>query len=83
MTSESVKSPIDQPKLIRSQFNTCLIWPLEVYFKSVNFIFAVKKITKMKVKASVKKICIHCKSVKRKGVLRVICKNKKHKQRQG
>ncbi|MCL4208236.1 MAG: 50S ribosomal protein L36 [Candidatus Pacebacteria bacterium] len=37
----------------------------------------------MKVKASVKKICIHCKSVKRKGVLRVICKNKKHKQRQG
>ncbi|NCN03785.1 MAG: 50S ribosomal protein L36 [Candidatus Pacebacteria bacterium] len=37
----------------------------------------------MKVKASVKKICIHCKFVKRKGVLRVICKNKKHKQRQG
>lgn len=43
MTSESVKLPIDQPKLIRSQFNTCLIWPLEVYFKSVNFIFALKE----------------------------------------
>ncbi len=37
----------------------------------------------MKVKASVKKICEHCKLVKRRGVLRVICKNPRHKQRQG
>ncbi|MDR1997960.1 MAG: 50S ribosomal protein L36 [Candidatus Margulisbacteria bacterium] len=37
----------------------------------------------MKVKASVKKICKDCKIIKRKGVLRVICKTKKHKQRQG
>lgn len=37
----------------------------------------------MKVKASVKRICEHCKLVKRKGVLRVICKNPRHKQRQG
>ncbi|MCH7759861.1 50S ribosomal protein L36 [candidate division TA06 bacterium] len=37
----------------------------------------------MKVRASVKKICVHCKIVKRKGVVRVICKNPKHKQRQG
>lgn len=37
----------------------------------------------MKVKASVKKVCEHCKLVKRKGVLRVICKNPRHKQRQG
>ncbi|MBL7198162.1 MAG: 50S ribosomal protein L36 [Candidatus Omnitrophica bacterium] len=37
----------------------------------------------MKVKASVKKICDRCKIVKRKGVIRVICANVKHKQRQG
>ncbi len=37
----------------------------------------------MKVKASVKKICNKCKIVKRKGVIRVICKDPKHKQRQG
>lgn len=38
----------------------------------------------MKVRASVKKRCAHCKIVKRKGVVRVICKrDPKHKQRQG
>ncbi|MGC6404395.1 MAG: 50S ribosomal protein L36 [Candidatus Comchoanobacterales bacterium] len=37
----------------------------------------------MKVRASVKQICTSCKVIKRKGVLRVICKNAKHKQRQG
>jgi large subunit ribosomal protein L36 len=37
----------------------------------------------MKVKASVTKVCEHCKIVRRKGVVRVICKNPRHKQRQG
>ena len=37
----------------------------------------------MKVRASVKRICENCKIVKRKGILRVICINKRHKQRQG
>ncbi|MBP9673506.1 MAG: 50S ribosomal protein L36 [Bacteriovoracaceae bacterium] len=38
----------------------------------------------MKVRSSVKKICTQCKVIKRKGVLRVICKaSPKHKQRQG
>ncbi|PIR86245.1 50S ribosomal protein L36 [Candidatus Kaiserbacteria bacterium CG10_big_fil_rev_8_21_14_0_10_43_70] len=37
----------------------------------------------MKVKSSVKKICKDCKSVKRNGRLFVICKNPRHKQRQG
>jgi large subunit ribosomal protein L36 len=37
----------------------------------------------MKVKASVQKICEHCKVVRRKGVVRIICKNPRHKQRQG
>ncbi|HPP87583.1 MAG TPA: 50S ribosomal protein L36 [bacterium] len=37
----------------------------------------------MKVRASVKKICDKCKIIKRKKVVRVICANKKHKQKQG
>ena len=37
----------------------------------------------MKVRASVKKICKDCKVVKRKGILRVVCANPRHKQKQG
>lgn len=37
----------------------------------------------MKVRASVKKICVKCKTVKRRGKIYVICSNPKHKQRQG
>ncbi len=37
----------------------------------------------MRVRASVKKRCNKCKIIKRKGVVRVICKEPKHKQRQG
>lgn len=38
----------------------------------------------MKVRASVKKVCVKCKVVRRKGVVRVICPaNPRHKQRQG
>jgi len=31
----------------------------------------------------VKKICVKCKVITRHGVVRVICENAKHKQRQG
>ncbi len=37
----------------------------------------------MKVRPSIKRRCDNCKIVKRKGVVRVICTNPKHKQRQG
>ena len=37
----------------------------------------------MKVRASVKRLCNHCKIIRRQGVVRVICVNPKHKQRQG
>ena len=37
----------------------------------------------MKVRSSVKRICPKCKIVRRQGVVRVICENPKHKQRQG
>lgn len=37
----------------------------------------------MKVRASVRRICESCKIVRRKGTVRVICTNPKHKQKQG
>ncbi|HLI51986.1 MAG TPA: 50S ribosomal protein L36 [Thermomicrobiaceae bacterium] len=37
----------------------------------------------MKVSASVKRRCDNCRIIRRRGVVRVICTNPKHKQRQG
>jgi large subunit ribosomal protein L36 len=37
----------------------------------------------MKVRASVKKRCDKCKTVRRRGVVYVICQNPRHKQKQG
>ncbi|MCI0634051.1 MAG: 50S ribosomal protein L36 [Actinobacteria bacterium] len=37
----------------------------------------------MKVRPSVKKMCDRCKVIRRRGVIRVICSNPRHKQRQG
>ena len=37
----------------------------------------------MKVRPSVKKICKDCKVVRRRRVIYVICKDPRHKQRQG
>jgi large subunit ribosomal protein L36 len=53
------------------------------YCKPIEFGKIYFKDRFMKVRASVKKMCDKCKIVKRKGITRVICENKKHKQRQG
>ncbi|MDQ7814880.1 MAG: 50S ribosomal protein L36 [Patescibacteria group bacterium] len=37
----------------------------------------------MKVRSSVKAMCRNCQVIRRKGRVVVICKNPKHKQRQG
>jgi large subunit ribosomal protein L36 len=37
----------------------------------------------MKIRSSVKRICEHCKIVRRRGKVFVICTNPRHKQRQG
>lgn len=38
----------------------------------------------MKVRSSVRRMCVNCKLVRRRGVLRVICSSDpRHKQRQG
>lgn len=36
----------------------------------------------MQVRASVKPMCNNCKIIRRRGVVRVLCDNPKHKQRQ-
>lgn len=37
----------------------------------------------MKVRSSVKPMCKDCQVIKREGVVRIVCKNPRHKQRQG
>ncbi|YP_009750502.1 ribosomal protein L36 (chloroplast) [Salvia hispanica] len=37
----------------------------------------------MKIRASVRKICEKCRLIRRRGRIRVICPNPRHKQRQG
>jgi large subunit ribosomal protein L36 len=37
----------------------------------------------MKVRASIKALCKKCTVIRRAGVVRVICSNPRHKQRQG
>ncbi len=37
----------------------------------------------MRVRASVKALCRHCKVVRRRGVVRIICTDPSQKQRQG
>jgi large subunit ribosomal protein L36 len=37
----------------------------------------------MKVRASVKRMCENCKIIRRRGIVRVICTDPRHKQRQG
>ncbi|MEM9374531.1 MAG: 50S ribosomal protein L36 [Planctomycetota bacterium] len=37
----------------------------------------------MKVRSSVRKMCDKCRIIRRRNVVRVICENPKHKQRQG
>lgn len=37
----------------------------------------------MKVRASVRRMCERCRVIRRKGVVRVICTDPRHKQRQG
>ncbi|MBI4096164.1 MAG: 50S ribosomal protein L36 [Candidatus Levybacteria bacterium] len=37
----------------------------------------------MKVQSSVNKRCAKCKIIRRRNVVRVVCENPKHKQRQG
>jgi len=52
--------------------------PLPPAGEGINF-----KVNRMKIRASVKKLCNKCKVIRRHGIVRVICPTPKHKQRQG
>ena len=62
---------INEPKKVR----------MEKRHSDLNF--KIPKGKEMKVRSSVKKICAKCRVIRRKGVVRVVCENPKHKQRQG
>lgn len=51
--------------------------------RSVTGVATLEGHNPMKVRSSVRRICENCKIVRRKGVVRVICTNTKHKQKQG
>lgn len=55
------------------------------FFSRVNVVLYDGRVWRqvMKVRPSVKKMCPKCKIIRRNGVLRVICENPRHKQRQG
>jgi large subunit ribosomal protein L36 len=60
--------------------------PLVVFGDSttiIGFDFGRKGVPAMKIRASVKRVCEHCKIVRRKGKVYVVCSNPRHKQRQG
>lgn len=59
------------------------LWNLRRAAQPQRFDYLTEGIGPVKVRASVKKICDKCKVIKRSGVVRVICQNPKHKQRQG
>jgi large subunit ribosomal protein L36 len=46
-------------------------------------LFVSSLLRPMRVRPSVKPLCESCRVIRRKGVVRVVCKNPRHKQRQG
>ena len=70
----------DQTVFKGVNWGKAMMW---IFLLSDTFIFSCFLISYMKVRASVKKMCDKCKIVERRGIVRVICETKKHKQRQG
>lgn len=60
-----------------------MLWQLYPVDYAPRELVVVRRRLTMKVRSSVKPICEKCKVIKRKGVIRIICENPKHKQRQG
>ena len=70
----------DQTTFKGVNWGKAMMW---IFLLSDTFVFSCFLVAYMKVRASVKKICKNCQIIKRNGILRVICENPKHKQRQG
>jgi large subunit ribosomal protein L36 len=72
-------------KRILSEFGQAIgyRWSYRRTIPAVEELFGYCREIEMKVRASVKKMCDKCKVIHREGVVRVICTNPKHKQRQG
>lgn len=74
---------LDAGYWMQDKINSYQVYVSNIKNKESRIKCRVKGVCCMKVRASVKKICAKCKIVRRKGVVRVICENKRHKQRQG
>jgi large subunit ribosomal protein L36 len=57
--------------------------PYDLTRGRITYRFKKERELNMKVRSSVKPICAKCKVVRRKGVVRILCENPRHKQRQG
>ena len=64
-------------RLSNAKVDIDFIDPIKNFFLNIGIGFI------MKVRTSVKRICEQCKVIRRKGVVRIICVNPRHKQRQG
>lgn len=60
-----------------------ILLELELHLELNNNFKTLCGINTMKVNASVKKFCRKCKIIRRNRILRVICEDRRHKQRQG
>jgi large subunit ribosomal protein L36 len=85
-----VMHPAGQFRLARGKFRKtgvvalAQIRPKPLYWSAFPDRFTNRHLSPtMKVRASVKRICEHCKVIRRKGRIYVICSNPRHKQRQG
>lgn len=65
-----------------SEDDSCRV-PVRVNRKAARAGFPSRMEIAMKVRASVRKMCEKCRIIRRKRVVRIICENPKHKQRQG
>ena len=75
---ELAQSSVLSPRLWRSGLEDC-----DKMCYAFRFAVFTEGSAAMKVRASVRRICENCKIVRRKGMVRVICTNTKHKQKQG
>ena len=90
LVSREPKIDVNAPlAIIRRIWHTFCAADLPKLWSSVSYRFTRMSVGRgnedgtMKVRASIKRICEKCKLIRRKGVVRVICEDPRHKQRQG
>lgn len=64
-----------------------VVWEIQssrrLFMAKMRLASELTEVVIMKVRPSVKQMCNKCKIIRRRGTVRVICENPRHKQRQG